>query len=122
GEDGRPLFNNLMRRETPQYFYAFDVLQLDGLDMRSLPLLERKWILEGIVSSPPAPILYVDFIHGKGIDLFRAVCDRDMEGIVAKHASAPYGTDRAWLKIKNRQYSQAEGRRELFERRRSAAV
>jgi bifunctional non-homologous end joining protein LigD len=83
GQDGRPLFCNLMRRQSPQYFYAFDVLQLAGRDVRSLPLLERKRILRRIIPLQPAPILYADFIPAKGVDLFRAICDRDMEGIVA---------------------------------------
>ena len=42
GRDGRPEFYNLMRRRSPQYFYAFDILWLDGKDLRGLPLLKRK--------------------------------------------------------------------------------
>src|SRR5947209_6935048 len=45
GQDGRPEFYNLMRRRSPQYFSAFDVLWLDGEDLRMLPLIERKKVL-----------------------------------------------------------------------------
>ena len=53
--------------------------------------------------------------------LFEQVCARDLEGIVAKHKSAPYVTERehsTWFKILNREYSQKDGREELFERER----
>ena len=52
--------------------------------------------------------------HGK--ELFEALCDRDLEGIVAKGKADPYDARTRWLKIKNPDYSQAEGRRELFDR------
>jgi ATP-dependent DNA ligase len=52
-----------------------------------------------------------------GADLFRVICERDMEGIVAKQASAKYTSDATtWVKIKNREYSQAVGREDLFDR------
>ena len=56
-------------------------------------------------------------IHACGVDLFRAACDRDLEGIGAKWASGTYRTDgraTSWLKIKNREYSQTRDRHELF--------
>ena len=53
-------------------------------------------------------------------DLFRVICDRDMEGIVAKQASAKYTPEATtWVKIKNREYSQAVGREDLFNRRKA---
>jgi hypothetical protein len=45
GRDGRPEFYNLMRRRSPQHFYAFDILWLDGKDLRQMPLLKSKQIL-----------------------------------------------------------------------------
>src|ERR1051325_1841961 len=45
GRDGRPEFYNLMRRRSPQHFYAFDILWLDGRDLRRLPLVKRKQML-----------------------------------------------------------------------------
>jgi ATP-dependent DNA ligase len=52
-----------------------------------------------------------------GTDLFRVICERDMEGVVAKQASARYTPEATtWVKIKNRRYSQAAGRAEFFDR------
>ncbi len=53
--------------------------------------------------------------------LFQRVCELDLEGVVAKQKSAPYVTERehsTWFKILNREYSQKDGREELFERER----
>jgi len=47
GPDGKPQFYDLMRRRGPQYFYAFDLLWLNGRDQRGLPLLERKTAVAG---------------------------------------------------------------------------
>jgi bifunctional non-homologous end joining protein LigD len=123
GPDGKPRFYDLMRRRGPQHFYAFDLLWLDGRDVRALPLLERKRLLRGLIPPQPAPVLYVDHIAGRGTELFRAVCTEDVEGIVAKLASAPYTPEAtSWVKIKNRAYSQAEGRHEFFDGRALRAV
>ena len=55
-----------------------------------------------------------------GTDLFRAICELDMEGIVAKQAAGLYTPERtSWVKIKNRFYSQAVGRADFFDRRRA---
>ena len=55
-----------------------------------------------------------------GTDLFRVICEQDMEGIVAKQASAKYTPEAtSWVKIKNRQYSQAVGREDFFDRRKA---
>ena len=55
-----------------------------------------------------------------GTDLFRVICERDMEGVVAKQVSAKYTPEATtWVKIKNRQYSQAVGREDFFDRRRA---
>ena len=52
-----------------------------------------------------------------GTQLFRVICDRDMEGVVAKQASAKYTPEaKTWVKIKNWQYSQAVGREDFFNR------
>jgi bifunctional non-homologous end joining protein LigD len=108
GPDGKPRFYDLMRRRAPQHFYAFDLLWLNGRDLRGLALLERKRLLRRIVPPQPSPVLYVNHIAGRGVDLFRAVCEQDEEGIVAKLASGRYDPDATtWVKIKNPAYSQA---------------
>ena len=66
---------------------------------------------------PMSRFRYADHIEREGIALFKRVCEMDLEGIVAKHSLAPYTTERTtWFKIKNRNYSQMQGREELFER------
>jgi bifunctional non-homologous end joining protein LigD len=77
--DGRPQFNKLLfRREWP-HFYAFDVLQINGRDVRHLPLTERKERLRDIMPAIESRVLFLDAIAQRGCDLFRAVCERDVE-------------------------------------------
>jgi ATP-dependent DNA ligase len=56
-------------------------------------------------------------IEERGRDLFRAAEQLDLEGIVAKRKADPYAPATVWYKVKNRAYTQMEGRWELFERR-----
>ena len=105
-----------MRRRTPQNFYAFDLLWLNGRDLRNRSLLERKCLLRELAPPQPAAVLYVDHVAGRGVDLFRAVCEQDLEGIVAKLAARLYTPEAtSCVKIKNRAYSQAEGRADFFD-------
>lgn len=62
-------------------------------------------------------MLYADHIERNGVEFFRLACEQDLEGIVAKLKHGEYGE--GWYKIRNRPYSQREGRRELFERKRA---
>lgn len=111
----------LYRRANPCY-YAFDCLWLDDRDLRRLPLVERKRILRSLVPAERSRLLYVDHIEEHGVALFGEVRRRDMEGIVAKRKDGVYDPEApTWIKIKNRQYSQAVGCHERFERMRLAA-
>lgn len=112
-EAGRPQFYDLLRRRGEPSFYAFDCLMLNGRDLRGLPLVERKEILRGIMNGHPR-ILYARHVERNGCDLYRLVCEQDLEGVVAKRKNGAYGVD--WFKIRNPRYSQYEGRRELFEK------
>lgn len=113
-EYGRPQFYDLLRRRGEPVFYVFDCLSFDGRDLRPLPLLERKKALQRVVKDHPR-ILFARHIERNGCDLFKLVCESDLEGIVAKHRTGAYGQD--WFKIRNGGYSQYEGRHELFERK-----
>lgn len=65
---------------------------------------------------------YVSHIDAKGSEFFKLACQYDLEGIIGKWKFGTYRADGAktsWVKIKNPTYSQAEGRRELFEKRNS---
>ena len=117
-DQGRAQFYELMRGSSEPYFYAFDLLWLDGDDLREEPLLERKRRLKELVPTGPSRLLYVDHIERHGRALFQKVCELDLEGVVAKPADGLYDTERPtrWVKFKNPSYSQAEGRGELFNR------
>src|SRR5436190_4992779 len=118
---GRPQFRNLLfRRGNPPCFFAFDLLTY-GKDLRTERLLDRKQELRRLLARACAPLKYTEYIEGCGTALFQRVCELDLEGIVAKQKSAPYVTERehsTWFKILNREYSQKDGREELFERER----
>ena len=94
---------------------AFDVLFVDGRDVRPAPLKERKAMLDRIVRRHGLET--TEPFIGEGRPLFRAVCKLDLEGIVAKRMADPYGPRTKWWKIPNPGYSQKLGRAELFERR-----
>jgi ATP-dependent DNA ligase len=55
-------------------------------------------------------------VESRGCELFELMCAHDLEGIVAKRLADPYAPRTRWLKIKNRDYTQAKGRAELFNR------
>ncbi len=116
--EGRPRFYELMFGRGDPVFVVFDVLVLKGRDLRGLALTERKKILRGLIPRRSSFVLFADFIEARGRDFYRAVCTRDLEGIVAKWKAAFYRADIApssWIKIKNPGYSQARDRAELFE-------
>jgi bifunctional non-homologous end joining protein LigD len=119
GPDGRSLFKHLMYRRGDPYFYAFDLLWLDGEDLREWPLIERKKMLRLIVPPRGSRLLYVDHVVGRGEDMFELVCKADLEGVIAKWKRGAYmaGDRTSWVKIRNLQYSQIVGREKLFEKR-----
>jgi bifunctional non-homologous end joining protein LigD len=83
------------------YYYVFDVLHLDGDDVRKLPLRERKRILRNAVHFAD-PLRFTAHRNTVGEEEFRKACARGDEGVVAKRADAPYvtGRSRDWLKFK----------------------
>ena len=66
----------------------------------------------------PSRLLYVDHIDEQGEAFYRLCCEYDLEGIVAKRKQGTYQSERrrsSWIKIKNLNYSQKDGRQEFFE-------
>ncbi len=123
GPDCRALFDPLLYRRAEPHFMAFDCLWLNGTDLRDLPLVGRNAALRRIRPPQPARLLYVEHIAGHGVEFYHAACAMDLEGIVAKLAAAPYGTEPStWFKVKNPNYSQAIGRRERFDRMRARSA
>jgi bifunctional non-homologous end joining protein LigD len=114
---GRPQFYELLKRACRPAYVVFDLLWLSGTDLRSWPLRHRLQALEGILPDGSRVISPPVSVHGRGRQLFDLVQAHDLEGIVAKRLTDPYGPGTKWLKIKNRAYSQQEGRWELFNTR-----
>ena len=83
----------------PAVLIVFDLLRINGDDLRSLPLFERRRALHAHVE-PVRGIQIIEHVETYGEALFHAIVDGDHEGIVAKRADAPYraGPSRAWLK------------------------
>jgi len=93
-------------REDDLVYFAFDLLYLDGYDLRRSTLLQRKEALAGVLSgntSPPSRTLrFSDHVEGSGEAFFRQACSHSLEGIVCKRGDLPYhsGRTREWLKVK----------------------
>jgi bifunctional non-homologous end joining protein LigD len=83
---GRPRFNDLLFRRGEPRFFAFDLLYLNGKDLRHDQLVDRKAALRLVLGSPrEASINYADHVAGSGVALYEQICKLDLEGIVAKH-------------------------------------
>jgi bifunctional non-homologous end joining protein LigD len=106
-ENGVSQFNQLLSGKGEPVFYAFDLLWLDGRDLRDQPLIERKRQLASLVSSSRCQrIMYAQHIERDGKRFFAEICSCDLEGIVAKRRLGIYKDDGdSWLKVKNRSYS-----------------
>jgi bifunctional non-homologous end joining protein LigD len=129
-EEGRSSFQLLQAREmegrkTPVYFYAFDLLQIDGKSLVSLPLEARKNILERLCADAGDPIRYSGAIGGDAKRLLEEVKRRGLEGIIGKQRNSVYEPGRrsgAWIKLKcvNEQefviggYTPPQGSRKYF--------
>jgi ATP-dependent DNA ligase len=83
--------------------YAFDLLELDGDDLRGTPLGDRKKRLAKLLGGRRLGIVLSDHTDDDGATIFRHACRMGLEGIVSKRLSAPYrsGPSRDWIKVKN---------------------
>ncbi|PPD13682.1 MAG: DNA ligase D [Methylobacterium sp.] len=88
-------------------FYAFDLLMLDGEDLRGLPLLERKTRLDALLPEDDGPLRLSEHFSDPGGIMLREACRMGLEGVVSKRVDAPYRSGRTgdWVKSKctNRQ-------------------
>src|SRR5262249_53877307 len=112
---------DLLFRRRQCLFIAFDLLYLNGKDLRTLPVIERKAMLKKLLRRQRSRILYLDQVEGDGRLLFQQIVKMDLEGIVCKRKDSLYKVtekpSRYWIKVKNSRYGQLEGREELFEER-----
>jgi bifunctional non-homologous end joining protein LigD len=97
--------------------YAFDILALDGDDLRNLPLSLRKTNLARLLARRPDGIFAAPFEQGEiGPDLFRAAGQMGLEGLVSKRRDRPYRGGRSphWVKVKNRTHPAMNRVRDAF--------
>lgn len=104
-KDGRPDFSTLQEAISnggDMAFFAFDLLEVDGEDLRALPQVQRKDRLRPLIENVDARLHYSEHVVGAGEKLFEAMCREGYEGVVSKRADAPYrGTrSKGWLKTK----------------------
>jgi len=109
GVDGYSDFNALHsgKHNEEVQLCAFDLLAMDGDDLRNLPLSMRKANLQRLLARRPEGIFISEFEQGEiGPDLFCAACDMGLEGLVSKPRDRPYqgGRSRYWVKVKNRKH------------------
>src|SRR5438093_1604334 len=113
-ESGHPSFNKLQTRaklgareakraaiESPATLYVFDLLAFGGYDLRKLPLVKRKEILQKVLPQA-GPLRYSEHFEKNGEALYEQVVKLGLEGIMAKKADSPYRSGRSadWLKIR----------------------
>jgi bifunctional non-homologous end joining protein LigD len=114
-ENGWPNFQRLQKRaqltrsldverralEHPATAYVFDLLSVEGHDLRRLPLVERKRLLREILPRA-GPLRFTDHVEGHGEELYAEISRAGLEGMVAKRASSPYREGRSadWLKFR----------------------
>jgi bifunctional non-homologous end joining protein LigD len=105
--DGRTSFSALQDAlsrgvDTSLVYYVFDLLYLDGFDLRKAPLSERKRLLQSLPIFSCPPICYSQHVEGSGPELLQKACNLRLEGIVSKRMRSRYASRRSneWLKIK----------------------
>ena len=116
--DGRgpPAFYDLMKRNCRAVYYAFDILWLNGRDLRGLPLVERKKILRSVIPRKSSCVGYVSHVDRGALKLFELVKKSDIEGLVVKRKNGKYAAQTLWYKVLNPTYTQKTGRQEFFQR------
>jgi len=136
-DQGRPSFSLMQQRtglrshgrqtmpngDLPILYFVFDLIYLDGYDLRRVPLAERKRLLREVVSDSEM-VRYSDHFAGNGTALFNVAKQKGLEGIIAKKANSCYEERRSreWQKIKITQtvdcviggYTDPEGSRQYF--------
>lgn len=109
----------------PLYFYAFDLLQLNGRDLRDLTIIDRKAALEKLLKKAPEPLRYSGSLGEDAATLLRQAARLGLEGLIGKRKDSRYETGKrsgAWIKLKLHReqefviggYSEPEGARPHF--------
>jgi bifunctional non-homologous end joining protein LigD len=104
--DGTANFERLHGRahDDRVFLYAFDLLELGGIDFRPYPLEERRGRLQYLLrKANGVGVQFNEHIDGDGATIFAHACKLGFEGIVSKHRAHPYrsGPSKTWIKVKN---------------------
>jgi bifunctional non-homologous end joining protein LigD len=113
-DEGRMDFRALLGGRGWLHYAAFDLLWLNGKDLRAQPLIKRKRRLEQLIPTNNSTLSRVLAVEEHGRELVEAAQRLDLEGIVAKRRADSYSPQTIWYKIKNPAYTQADGRGDLF--------
>jgi bifunctional non-homologous end joining protein LigD len=128
-EQGRSSFQLLQSygkaKQTPIVYYAFDLLFLDGTDLHSRPLAERRKRLAALLKKAPPNIRFSEELRGSKEELLRVARQFHLEGLIAKRQDSLYEAGRrsaAWVKVKLTRaqefviggYTPPEGSRKYF--------
>jgi bifunctional non-homologous end joining protein LigD len=107
GEGGITSFQALQQsmksRSDDILYYVFDLLHLDGWDLRGVALEQRKLLLEQLLARGSGDRLrYSAHVEGHGAEVHRQACERALEGIIAKRRDRPHvaARSRDWVKVK----------------------
>ena len=105
GDDGMPSFDRIRyrRHDARVFLYAFDLIELDGDDMRREPFETRKATLASLLKRATPGLRLNEHIEADGPTVFAHACKMGLEGIVSKRKTSPYRSGRSgdWLKCKN---------------------
>ncbi|MBB4128809.1 bifunctional non-homologous end joining protein LigD [Xanthomonas translucens] len=106
--DGRSDFSALQRviegsSKQPLRYLVFDLLGVAGVDLREVPLLQRKQLLRELLGDTPGVLAYSDHVLGRGPEVFAAAAAKGYEGVVSKRTDARYhgGRGSDWVKTKH---------------------
>jgi bifunctional non-homologous end joining protein LigD len=110
-KDGLPDFHGLRSEDggAAACLFAFDLLRLNGKDLRPLPLEERRGRLRKVLRGAGEALRFSEHLEGAGEAIFRHACSLGLEGIVSKRRDSRYRSGRSltWRKIKNPDYERS---------------
>jgi hypothetical protein len=101
--ESRPRHIRYRRHDSDVFLYAFDVIELNGDDMRRNPLEVRKATLRSVLAKAGPGLRFNEHMEGDGPTVFAHACKMGLEGIVSKRKDSAYRSGRSpnWLKMKN---------------------
>jgi bifunctional non-homologous end joining protein LigD len=103
--DGLPVFERLRGRHHDRdvFLFAFDLLELDGRDLRRVPIEDRKAALATLLCKAKPGLQLSEHISEPGDIVLRHACKLGLEGIVSKRLGSRYTSDRSrdWIKLRN---------------------